>query len=393
MRIAAAVCGLALAATPVFAQRMFNMETREGDEARRVFEQVWNKQTGDPENRCAIQVLEPRLDFGLNLWTGYNADFPVRLEQLRERDELVTVFRVTSRETGKTYYFGESERLQKVPKELEGHQKLLVGAGGGFRLGPGKYDVQWLLAHPKAGVCRKSFSLNAKLPKGTTTTLAPNEVSESMFNAWKGFDGEPGIRATVMIHAAPMRWRRNVNRLSAWERNVLLAMLRTVLDRGQIAEARVVVFDLEQGRTFFETDNITRDGYFRLARSLAQADFGTIDYRAYQRGEQHWPYLEEKMREETSRDRKSDAIIFIGPSLQYSGRPPAELRAYRNRVSGLFYIALAPFMSAAQDQISQLVRSLDGKVFSIWEPKDLAKAVARIREDTSEKTKAGTGND
>jgi hypothetical protein len=390
MRSAALVLMVVSLAVPAGAQRQFNMETKEGEEARGVFEKVWNKQSGDPENKCAVQVHEPRLDFGLNLWSGWNTDFPIRLEQLRAGDRLVTVVRVTSKETGKTQYFGESEQLQKVPPQLEGQQKLLIGSGGGFRLGPGKYEVQWMTAHPVAGVCRKSWTLNAKPPKGTTVTLGAGEASEAMFNAWRGFNGEPGMRATVLMHAAPMRWRRNVNRLSSWERNILLSMLRTVLDRGQIAEARVVVFDLEQGRTFFEMEKITREGYFRLARELAQVDFGTIDYKNYQRGEQHWTYLEAKLKEEAARAQKPDALIFIGPSTVYSGRPPAELKAYRKTFDDLFYIALAPFMSAAQDQISQLVRALDGKVFSIWEPKDLAKAVTRIREDRAERARAGT---
>lgn len=367
----------------------------ESQRARQVFEDVWNKRSGDPDMGCRVEVFKPRLDFGLNLWTGYQAEVPLRLDQVREGDRLVTMFRVKSGGGEVSTYFGETEMLPKVPKELEGQQKAMLGSGGGFRVGPGNYKVEWVMAHPVAGVCRKDWSFKVKLPKEVTPTVPPGRVAESGYNVWRGYppaQSGRGAKVSILVHASPMRWRRNVTRLTSWERNVLLGMLRTVLDRGDVSEARVSVFDLEQGRTFFETERLTRDGYLQIAREMARANFGTIDYKAYQRGTQEWPYLAGKLRQELERSDPSEAVIFLGASTTFGGRVPQELRGFREKLRDVYYIALSPFMRSPEDHISQLVRSLDGKVYGVWEPRDLAKAVLRIREQMTPAAKSGSSS-
>jgi hypothetical protein len=45
----------------------------------------------------------------------------------------------------------------------------------------------------------------------------------------------------------------------------------------------------------------------------------------------------------------------------------------------LYYVALTRFGSAPQDTIQKTVRQLGGKVFTVYQPQDLARATKAIR--------------
>jgi hypothetical protein len=384
MRVWLAVPVLAMAAGHLSAQGLLHPGRRTDEQIRKVFDDVWNRRVADKEVSCTVRSFSPRLDFGLNLWTGWQAEFPVEAKSLEEGQRLVSVFRVRPEGAAEAFYFADVDRLPKTPPDLKAQQKLVATVGGGIRVGPGKYVVEWVLAHPASGVCRKSWKFHAKAPRGVQTTLPPGQAAEPVFNSWQGFPetaSGKGLSATILIHATPMRWRRNVTRLSPWERGVLLGMLRAVLDRSPIRQARVVVFDLEQGRTLYETEALTRRGYQELARALAQADYGTVDYTTYQKGPQDWPYLAERLKQESLRSDRSEALIFLGPSTRFGNRPPPGFRELQDHLPDLYYLTFTAYQTTPQDHISQLVRRLDGKVISIYEPRDLAKAVARLSEE------------
>lgn len=336
-----------------------------------------------PEMRLACRVLPfpARLSFGFQHWTGYDIALPVRQFADGGRDRpVVMAIRVTPEGAGKesSYLYSKAAFPRKVPPQFWTMRNIEINLGGGFVVGEGRYAVSLWIMDGLGRTCKKDWKVEAHA-KGVPLQIAPGEVAESGMEGWKGMTGGSGT-LSVYMHAAPMMRRRVMTRLSSWDRAVLTSSLRSLLDVGGYAKAHVKVFDFDGRRVIFESEDFGAEDYERLMDALLGLNLGTVSYETL-KGPDEEQFLSSLVGQEVARKEPSDAVVFLGPSWRWGQKISPLLRELRGQLPMTYYVSLTPWFSTATDLLEKFVKAgSKGKVLTVYQPVDLAKAIREIRD-------------
>ncbi len=339
------------------------------------------KESSDKRLRCGVYTFPTRLSFGFQHWTGYDIAMPIRQFATRGRERpMVIALRVTPETPGKTpsYFYSKAAFPRKAPPQFWTTGNAEMNLGGGFVVGEGKYRVNLWVMDSDGRSCRKDWKVEARSP-GVPLQIGPGEVAETGMESWKGMTGGSG-KLSVLIHAAPMFRRRIMTKLSAWDRAVLLNSLRSLLDTGGYAEAKVKVFDFDGRRVIFESDNFGAPDFDRLMDALMNLNIGTVSYDTL-KGINEEAFLSNLVREEVDQKQPSDAVVFLGPSWRWGQKISPLLRELRAQLPTTYYVSLTPWNATATDLLEKFVKAgPKGKVLTVYQPIDLAKAIREIRD-------------
>ncbi|MBL0156029.1 MAG: hypothetical protein IPP47_02785 [Bryobacterales bacterium] len=331
---------------------------------------------------CAIQRYPPVIDYALRVWSGFNVTVPARQLLMAQGEQGAVAFRVTPKQApqARKYFW---QRFTVPPMKPGGPppEKLELTVGGGFLLGRGDYQVELVLMDSRGQRCTKSWSIGNGIKEPGVLTK-PNTVEPNDTESWPGFAPDGAGRVTIFIHAAPVWPRRNIAKLSSWDRRTLMSSLNSLLRNTRYASACVVVFDLERRRILFRDPEFGRMSLRRLARQLADVDLSTIPMATIQAGPSPDAFVQEMLRTEVKETARSDSFVFLGttwragPKLQPL---PADLR---ESMAKTWFFAFRYPAVTEEDTVSSLVKQVRGKTFSLYRPPDLA---AAIRNMTSSK--------
>lgn len=374
---------VALMASGLGAQTRFDAEARSGRPVREAFERALEDR-GMAGLECQLRTQPARLSFDLQIFTGYEFTLPLRQFGTGKQGLLLNVFRVTPKKPeGAPVWFVRRWPLPEFTEKTVESRRTYLQLGGGFIVGPGEYQVDWLLLDGRNRVCRKSWKVKAKEARAASLGIEEGMVDDDRrLMAWKGPGeqaGAEGRRATIFLHAAPTFRRRVYTRLSFWDRRLLLTSLKNTLERGGFSGARVVVFNLERRQVLFEAEEFGAGEYRRLGQVLGEVDLATIDYGTLASGETEWAFLEKLVGPE--RGRGADAVVFITPAWR-DGQG-------RRRLSGgfweggapVFAMALAPAVRYTTGTVVDFAKALRGRVLNVFQPMDLAAATERLRRE------------
>jgi len=326
---------------------------------------------------CRVETLQPRLGYSFRFYSGFYASFPARQFDRGNGNRLATFFRVTSETSGEEHFFYQPMNVPPIPDD-PGRTQL--EAGGGFYVGDGRYRVDWLLIDHKERSCIRSWTIRTPRTK-FDLRMPAGAVQPLGLEAWKGFSEKKNAadgRITVFLSAMPLYRRRMLSKLPPYDLALLLSSLMTLLDSTKYSHARVVAFDLMSKRILFEQDEFDPAGYERLRDKLETASYGTIDYHALARGITDRRLFEQMLKTETAREKKSDAVVFLGAEGSPSDRLPPVFAEYRQGLSSLYYVFFARFPQPVQDIMYQFVHSGKGKVVNLFRPPDLVNAIRAI---------------
>lgn len=333
---------------------------------------------------CTIRPYPARLSFNFQFWTGFDIVVPALQFANGGRDQpMVIAVKVAPRgaSKAKSYLYMRARLPRRIPAQFWETKGVEITLGGGFVVGPGKYDVSLRMADSLGRSCSKTWSVEAKkldLP----TQFAPDVVAESGQESWKGIVGGKG-KLSVYMHAAPLMRRRIMSKLSPWDRNLLLSSLTNLLDIGGFGQARVTVFDFDGRRVLFESENFGASDYDRLVDLLRDLSFGTVSIKTLQ-GANEGEFLERLMRKEIEQEEASNAVVFLGPSWRWGDKLSPLLREQRAQLASTYYVALTPWVIDTTDLLEKFVKAGPrGRVLPVFQPQDLAKAIREIRDKRS----------
>lgn len=333
---------------------------------------------------CAIRPYPARLSFNFQFWTGYDVVVPaIQFAKHGRERPMVIALQVTPRGGGKerSFMYQRAGLPRRIPVNFWETKGVEFTLGGGFVVGPGKYDVTLLLTDSAGRVCHKNWSVEGK-KIDIPTQFAPGTVAESGLESWKGIAGGSG-KLSVYVHAAPIMRRRVMTKLSPWDRNLLLSSLTSLLDVGGYGQARVTVFDFDGRRVLFASENFGAADYDRLVDVLRDLSFGTVSLKTLQ-GANEIAFLEGLMRKEVEQKDAGDAVVFLGPSWRWGDKISPLLREQRAQLASVFYVALTPWVVDTTDLLQKFVKAgPKGRVLAVAQPQDLAKAVREIRDKRS----------
>ena len=372
------MCRLALIivlALPAWSQILLDSETRQGRAVIAEFDKHWDGKP-EPVLACSTERIGPIFTFGSRLWAGYRALTPAKLFPGKDH-RIFTMLKIAPK-TGSAQprYFWMGLDLPEIPPAA----KQMIWMEGGVYVGPGDYEVSFMMGDRLGRLCRKRWSIHGG---GRQRILqAANTVEPVRLESWKGFENRAGgpAKLTVLLHAAPIVRRRYVTRLSAYDRTVLLQSLTSLIDKTHFTQIRVVVFDFRGKRVLFRSDDFNAQAYQQLYRNLLDADYGRISFRTLLEGIGPEQMVERLVRDELKSKVLPDALVFLSP-IQFpaGGPPPDRTPGWAEGAPKSYYLTFTPFPGMSEDIIERFVkRVLRGRALYILRPEDLAKAIRTV---------------
>lgn len=358
-------------AVAALAPAQVRMDPRESGRAIASFEKSWAEKGA--ALRCRVMPDPPRLGFTLRQWAGYNATLPVA--QFEPGARVAVLTRVTAEGAAPVYFF-QGLGLRRIPR-----RDAQAYVSGGVMVGPGKYRVAFLAIDQQGRSCRKEWTWN--VPRAKTETLAPGAIAELGLDQWKGITpANPGEerRLTVLLHAAPVYRRRYAVSLSGWDRYVLLSTLRSVLEQSGATSARVIAHDWFSRRILFEDANFGPAGYEKLIAALDEANYGTVDYKVLRDGPGPGEFLNQLL--ERARTGPAPAVlVFAGPETSFADKKTLDSETWKASSAPAFYAVFPRYVSGPEDVVARFVKTVKGRIYSIFVPADLARALRGINEN------------
>ncbi len=350
---------------------------KDSQNAIAAFERI-NKNTDPNPVPCRVTPLQARMSFSLRFWSGFQASWPVG-DYSQKEVRAAVILRVTPRGAGGTpAYFYDALLLGEAVRKA----RPVVGFSGGFYLGPGVYDVEWLLADTENRTCRSKWTVQAK-GGASSTALKPGMLESVGLETWRGKTpdaGSTGPRATVFLHAAPV-WRgRNFTKLSSFDRMWLLSSLTSLLDLAGFSSVRLVAYDASRKRILMSIDRFNEQAYGRLARVLREENFGVVDYKVIKENQSDTAFLTKLLEADRGQPSPSDVVIFLGPELRPSKKLPPEAVQVAEKLPATFYLALSLMPVKQGDAVDKVVKAAKGKTYLVTRARDLLNPIRAMRQ-------------
>lgn len=333
---------------------------------------------------CFIQFSgKPELDLLFRYTEGFLIDCRLG-EKLPAGTSLVALLRVSPDSGNPAILIEHFEIPQVHPLDPTGVDapvsQLNVTMRGGFAVGPGSYSVELVLTDLQGHTCRKLKKLRPREirnAKAVPFALPPGAVAPLVSARWNGALEPTGGRLTVLLN---IHGRDGTARLQAWDRDILLQSLATLLNQVPCRSVKLVAFDLDSQQEIFRQDEFNAEGYARLEHRLAQMNFGSIPLHALTKGT--WTnFLVDLAGRETASKPSPENIVFLGAwgSHEWEKLPRDLVRRIDISNTHLYYFELFPKVGEAPDGIERLTRDLHGTVFAIRSSETLAQAIRKAQ--------------
>jgi hypothetical protein len=346
---------------------------------------------------CSIQPRKPTLDFALRFDVGYIVS--CSLSRFGGRASKVFVFARVTPEGGKSLLLGEPYRLPEATAATKSSNlKQAVQMSGGFAVGEGQYQIEVLVVDQETGrtsrkrwrarVARSSSQRAAQVavPAGSVIPIGVRPWPVKMDTSGKG------LRVTVLLDAAPLNPRNPA--LRAWDRAFLLGSLSSLLKQVPCASVRLRAFNLDQQRELFRQDQFDEAGFIKLAESLRTLELGTVSYRVLQQRQGWLDLLLDYANRELIAADPSDVVVILGPRTRYFAEVPRRKLKERETPNPHFYYFeyLPGFFRGSQfpDALGSLTKRLDGTVYEILSPGDLARSIEKMLTRVQPRTEPST---
>jgi len=340
----------------------------------------------DKPLHCEVMPIHPTLDFNFRLQSGYLMRVPMNQYEGSGHAWFV-LERITPQEGNQQpVYLAARVRLPTVPAQ----NKNEIETGGGYYLGPGRYDVAWKLMDDSGRVCRKTFTVDAKpshAERKVKVAMEPGTVAQfggrRAPNAVRDKDDAAPLRVTVLLHAAPISPRRS--RMTPRDRLMLMGILSSFLERVPVRNVRLTAFNLEQQRELYRQDHFQPGNMGELGQSINSMELALVDYHVLQNRGGHLDLLTDIINRELTEQSPSDVVLFLGPLARFDDKIHADdLERPQPAGPKFVYFQYRPPMRVQQavlpDTIAKAVGKLKGKTFIIRTPGDFAKAIEQVEK-------------
>jgi hypothetical protein len=330
---------------------------------------------------CAVEPIKPVLGFDLRFHTGYQVKLPLR--ELAGRDNLLTIiFRVYSNaQKDEPAYFLHRFQVPEVAEDAHGDVHL----EGGFDIGEGVYQVEWLMRDRLERICSNFWDLTAELPskdRDLTLAIRQDHIEQT---STEYFKEEPPVRRAqydqplnvkVLINFAPQK--RFSSALQAHDKAALVSILRNIVRQPELGKFSVVAFNMEEQRVLFRQEDVDRVDFPSLGESVENLTLGTVSLNQLSQKNSEAEFLAGLIRSELGAEMRSDAIIFAGPKALLESKVPEEaLQSVGTIEFPIFYMNynLYPNLVPWRDAIGNAVKFFKGVEYTISRPRDLWFAV------------------
>ncbi len=370
---------------PSAAQHMLDPEAPETAELAERMDALFGAAPAESDLACDLRPVDPSLNFAFRWYTGFRADFPIA-QFGTEAVRLRAMFRVRSDSEQGPFYFWEDFTVPEGPRP----QKQSGEISGGFFVGEGRYQVEWVLMDGSGRRCYKQWDFELRMDKEERrlSRFVEPGMATPVVIEWNGAsEGERRpYRIAVILHVSPV-FPRSI-RLSSFDESLLATVLTALLEDTPFRESAIYAVNLERKRVLFEAERLDQTNFARLLNSFKKLELGTIDIDVYSERHGAAELLVDIVSHEIEAEDPPDAVIFIGPNNRQRVRfPDGYLESGAEKHPLFFYLHLDYFSRRFPwgDAIERLIDGQGGTVFKLRHPKHLAKALQAMEEQLAAK--------
>jgi hypothetical protein len=332
-----------------------------------------------PHLNCDAVAIKPRVDFGFRFQSGYILHIPMK-QFLGRGHHWAIVARVTPA-GGTPVYLLTGISLPNIPKN-----NVTAEIGGSYLLGEGRYSVDLMLLDDASRACVQRFKVEAKRHSGDhnmTLRIPPATVwalGTQHPAATTDMPREPLRRLTVLVHAAPVFPRSN--RLRAWDREMLLGTLGSLLEMLPARSVRLVLFNLDQQRTLLTQEGFRPEELDKVSQAMNGLELGTVDYSVLQNPAGYSSLLAGLINAELRATERSDAVVFLCPPSRYLSKfPQGELEERSVGDPPFYYVQYRPYIRRGAefaDLVENAVKAVKGRTLRVHTPGEFAGAIQKL---------------
>lgn len=335
--------------------------------------------------KCDIQIEKPFLDFSLRFIAGYTFTCPVNI--FGGKPSKLRIFSRVTPEGKTPVVLADEAMTPEPPHHMAGGLNMrkirsAVEGSGAFLVDEGEYRVEVLLVdgsnrsrykswHIKAERTRRENSLAlTALPSGP---VCPLSIAWSLPNAKR----ESPLRLTILLDAAPIY--PHALRIRAWDRELLIGSVWSILNEVPAASIRLVAFNMDQSSVVFRAEHFTADDLPRLSQALRDMELGKISYRQLTESAPT-DLLSRLVEKELLANPVPGAVIFAGPWNRRDAIFEKTERIADSPPQFFDIVYYGWFLAGREfpDAIQRITLAEHGTVVKVHSPAELAKSLQKI---------------
>ncbi|MYB51351.1 MAG: hypothetical protein F4X77_03995 [Acidobacteriia bacterium] len=299
----------------------------------------------DDSNRsdfeCQVVPQSPLLGFDLKFTAGYVVRVPARTVGAAG-DSVRILFRVKPAGAARApaVYFRQNFDIPHV--SADGGTAAFPGR---FVVGPGQYQIDWLMRNQQGRVCSAHWTADAHMPSRTALLAAAAPTNLIRPYREHTFADEPpvaratespgGLHIALLVNLAPLD--RNRFKLTAHEIESLVAMLRTFHREPGLGLFSLTAFHAYNRQVVYTVERQPRLDFAAFGRAIESMPAGVVDVVALadEDGDEHFLSSLLNSTFDAARERP-DAVVIMGPKIDRDAAIAPELLNIVARPGAIF---------------------------------------------------------
>ncbi len=339
------------------------------------------------ENRddfeCNVEPQSPYLGFDLRFAAGYVARVPARAVA-SSGDSLRILFRVqpVGASAAAAVYFHQRFAIRHVSD-----QGGIATFRGRFVIGPGQYEIDWLMRNGRGRVCSAHWTAAAHMPPRTAMLAAA--APAGMIRPYREgtFADEPpvarlaaadgGLHVALLVNLAPLD--RSRFKLDAHETESLVTMLRTLHREPRLGLFSLTAFHAYDRQLAYEVERQPRLDFAALGKAIEGRPAGVVGVEALADQGGDRDFLRSLLERAFDPVREPpDAIVIMGPKVDRDAAISAEMLDIAARPGTLFQFSYNrnPRSYPWPGAIESALRPYGLVHASVARPQDFSRALA-----------------
>ncbi|MEK7408336.1 MAG: acetyltransferase [Acidobacteriota bacterium] len=266
---------------------------------------------------------------------------------------------------------------------------------GEYTLGPGRYQVDWLMRDRSERVCSSHWVMEARLDdehRDLPLTLPPDTVDQRPQDIFRGQSPVERValgqrlHVRLLVNFSPTDPRDST--LKPWDVDAIVSILRSIAREPHIYHFSLVAFNIHEESVIYRAHRVSQIDFPALGEAVSALRLGRIDYRRLEDPHSATRFLTSLLVEQLGPQQpEPDAIIIVGPKLMLDKNIPQQALKEAGRAKcPVFYLNYNsnPRGSPWRDAIGAVLKIYRGLEYSITFPRDLGAAltdmVSRLRE-------------
>ena len=341
-------------------------------------------ESGEPRADFSCRVIpdKPELGFDLRFHADYRVIVPIKaLADAGSR--LGVLLRVTpAADIERPVYLGSRFTIPDVSLGAKGEAML----AGGFDIGFGHYQVDWMMRDGRGRVCSSHWELDARQghdKRDLPLALEPNMVAQRVEGT---FGDEPFVEKAatkplhlkILLNLSPVKPRESF--LKPEDAIVLLSILRSIIHEPGVRRFTLVAFNVREQRIIYRQDNAEKIDFAAIGKAVQAPTAGTVNYHLLQDKQSETHFITKLLTDQLGPQTVSpDAIIIVGPKVTLEKKVPLDPLKQRGATSSpIFYLNYNsnPIDEPFHDTIGSALKAYRGAFsYNIVLPRDLGSAI------------------